>query len=283
MPELPEVETIVRALREGGRAGFVLPGRQIVEAQVFWERTIQPPNVQAFIQQTAGQRICEISRRAKFIVISLAQGYLLIHLRMSGDLRLEAALDDNGQPVPAGRYDRVIFLLDDGLRLAFEDTRKFGRIWYVDDPAIVLGKLGPEPFDPQLTAETFGKLLRTHSRQIKPLLMDQSFLAGLGNIYTDEALHLARIHPLQLSNRLDDAAANKLLLAIRQVLQTGIQENGASIDWVYKGGNFQNKFQVYQRSVANCYSCGAKIERIVVGQRGTHFCPVCQRMGELSE
>jgi formamidopyrimidine-DNA glycosylase len=112
---------------------------------------------------------------------------------------------------------------------------------------------------------------------LKPLLLDQKFLAGLGNIYTDEALHLARLHPLLISDRIDEVQASVLLDSIRQVLDEGIQRNGASIDWVYRGGDFQNYFRVYQRTGEPCKQCGTLIERIKLGQRSTHFCPYCQQ------
>ena len=195
---------------------------------------------------------------------------------MSGDLRVEP-IEGKGSAVNLpGPYDRAVFTFEEDVRLVFEDTRKFGRIWLVDSLDQVTDKLGPEPLDPALTPEDFYQLLNSRHRQIKPLLMDQSFLAGLGNIYTDEALFLARIHPLQRSDRLEFLQAELLLSAIRQVLRQGIKSNGASIDWVYKGGSFQNTFQVYQRTGEPCRRCGTPIERIVVGQRGTHFCPVCQ-------
>jgi formamidopyrimidine-DNA glycosylase len=130
--------------------------------------------------------------------------------------------------------------------------------------------------DANFTAPYFYELLRARHRQIKPLLLDQAFIAGLGNIYTDEALHSARIHPLTLADSLDLTQAEKLLAGIRQVLQEGISRNGASIDWVYRGGDFQNHFRVYQRTGEPCPDCDTPIERIVVGQRGTHFCPTCQ-------
>jgi formamidopyrimidine-DNA glycosylase len=117
-------------------------------------------------------------------------------------------------------------------------------------------------------------------RQIKPLLLDQSFLAGLGNIYADESLNLARIHPLQRADRLTKAEARRLLASIRSVLAEGIRRNGASIDWVYRGGDFQNHFRVYQRTGQPCPRCGTPVERIVVGQRGTHFCPHCQTLDD---
>ena len=121
--------------------------------------------------------------------------------------------------------------------------------------------------------------MQTRQRQLKPLLLDQTFLAGLGNIYTDEALHLAGLHPLTPANRLDPAEAARLLEAIRAILQDGIRRNGASIDWVYRGGDFQNNFRVYQRTGQPCPVCGTPVERIMVGQRCTHFCPVCQPQG----
>jgi formamidopyrimidine-DNA glycosylase len=121
--------------------------------------------------------------------------------------------------------------------------------------------------------------MQKRKRQIKPLLLDQSFIAGMGNIYTDEALFLSRIHPLTRADQITSAQAEQLLENIRLVLKEGIIRNGASIDWVYRGGEFQNYFRVYQRTGQPCPVCGSPIERIVVGQRGTHFCPVCQEIG----
>ena len=163
------------------------------------------------------------------------------------------------------------------MRLAFNDTRKFGRAWLVKDRREILSDLGPEPFDTDLDATQFHQMLVSRSRQIKPLLMDQHFLAGLGNIYTDEALHLVKIHPQRTSDRISRHEASRLLKAIRAVLEEGIRRNGASIDWVYKGGDFQNYFRVYGRSGEACLECGSTIQRLVVGQRGTHICPHCQK------
>jgi formamidopyrimidine-DNA glycosylase len=170
----------------------------------------------------------------------------------------------------------VILHLDSGWRLVFNDTRKFGRMWLVSDIEYVLGGLGPEPLEADFSAEKMYDLLHHHNRQLKPLLLDQKVLAGLGNIYTDEALHLARLHPNQLASRLTRAEVDRLWMAIRTVLEEGIRRNGASIDWVYRGGDFQNTFTVYQRTGQLCPVCGTVIARKVVGQRGTHFCPVCQ-------
>jgi formamidopyrimidine-DNA glycosylase len=163
-------------------------------------------------------------------------------------------------------------------KLVFNDTRKFGRIWLVRDPQEVVQGLGPEPLSNDFTADDLYERLHLRHRQLKPLLLDQSFLAGLGNIYTDEALHRARLHPLTLSDSLNREQAQHLWEAIREVLQEGIRRNGSSIDWVYRGGEYQNYFRVYGQAGKPCPVCGTAIERLVVGQRSTHICPNCQRM-----
>jgi formamidopyrimidine-DNA glycosylase len=276
MPELPEVETIVRALRQGGRDGPPLPGRKIHSASLLWERSLAEPAPEEFYRRLPGQTVKDIRRRGKFILLQLDEDALLFHLRMSGDLRVEPGVDDHGKPVEPRPHDRAVLAFEDGLHLAFNDPRKFGRIWLVEQPDSVLHNLGPEPLDPSFTVEEFHRKLSAVHRQVKPLLLDQGFLAGLGNIYTDEALHTAKIHPLQPSDSLTIVQAGDLLLAIRQVLEEGIRRNGASIDWVYRGGDFQNSFRVYQRTGQPCPVCGTPVARIVIGQRGTHFCPTCQ-------
>jgi formamidopyrimidine-DNA glycosylase len=270
MPELPEVETIVNNLHQGSQGMPSLLGRRITGAQLLWERTLETPTFSEFNRRVLGQVIEDIRRRGKFIVFSLSSEALLIHLRMSGDLLIEAG------SAPVARHHRLILELDEDIRLAFNDARKFGRAWLVADPATVLKALGPEPLDPDFTPGLFYQRLQFHHRQLKPLLLDQAFLAGLGNIYTDEALHLAKLHPLTLAHSLSFPEAERLLDSIRQVLQEGIQRNGASIDWVYRGGDFQNYFRVYQRTGEPCPVCSTTIQRIIVGQRGTHFCPTCQ-------
>ncbi len=281
MPELPEVETIVRALRGGGRENQPpILGRRLIGGMVLWPRTLVEPPGEEFSARLTGQRVEEVSRRAKFICLQLSRDTLLVHLRMSGDLRVEPVQTENGADAPLQTHDRLALLFDDGLRLVFNDTRKFGRVWLVRDPQTVLAGLGPEPLDPDFSAGEFARRLRARNRQLKPLLLDQTFIAGLGNIYVDEALHAARLHPLTPTNRLSDENCIQLWHAIRNVLSEGIQRNGASIDWVYRGGSFQNQFRVYGRSGEACPNCGAPIRRILVGQRGTHFCPVCQPMPE---
>ncbi len=271
MPELPEVETIVRALRPQ------LVGATVLEAEVRWGRTVAEPGVKAFKERVRGQTVLEVGRRAKFVNIRLSAYNLLIHLRMSGDLSVKMG------KIEAGKHDRLILKLRlPGVEgrlgnLVFNDTRKFGRVWLTDEAGEVTGDLGPEPLEEGFTAEWLYRALRGRHRQLKPLLLDQTFLAGLGNIYTDEALHLARLHPLRLSDTVTRAGAGRLRDAIRSVLEEGIRRNGASIDWVYRGGEYQNHFRVYGREGKACPVCGRRIRRIVVGQRGTHYCPNCQK------
>lgn len=273
MPELPEVETIRENLRNGGVGNPSLLGKTIRETQVLWPRTLATPSLEEFQALVPGQIIVEILRRGKYLVFRLSKDFLLIHLRMSGDLLVEPT------KAPLHKHHRLTLILHDRsqeLRLAFNDTRKFGRVWLVSDPKEVLAPLGPEPLDPGFTSQDLYQGLKTRRRQLKPLLMDQTFLAGLGNIYTDEALHLAGLHPLSRSNQVTIAGAERLWEAIRHVLLEGIRYNGASIDWVYRGGDFQNHFRVYDRKGELCYTCGTPIQRTVVGQRGTHICPKCQ-------
>ena len=275
MPELPEVETIVRSLRPE------LVGRTILEADLRWARTLAFPSARKFKQQIKGQVIKGVGRRAKYINIQLQDYNLMIHLRMSGDLLVK------GSKIKPEKHDRLILALSShlpvgdgqGIReklLVFNDTRKFGRVWLTDTPEQVLGKLGPEPFGDEFTAKWLHENLNSRRRQLKPLLLDQTFLAGLGNIYTDEALHMAKLHPLRASNSVNAKQAEGLWNAIRDVLQEGIRTNGASIDWVYRGGEYQNHFRVYDRTGEPCPVCGTKIKKLVIGQRGTHICPKCQ-------
>lgn len=298
MPELPEVETVARNLRDGHprepshdapqpengykvrepRAEYLTPppsavsivGKTITGAQVLWPRTLAEPDAPTFYNQITGQQVEDVGRRAKYLILHLTKQKLIIHLRMSGDILVTP------REQPIAPHDRLTLTLDDQYRLAFNDTRKFGRVWLVDDPATLFGDLGPEPLSDEFTPEWLYTALQRKNRQLKPLLLDQSFLAGLGNIYTDEALHRAGLHPLTPSGSVSASQAARLWATIRRVLEDGIRHNGSSIDWVYRGGGFQNYFQVYGRGGQACYTCGTPIVRIVVGQRGTHFCPHCQ-------
>lgn len=278
MPELPEVETIARKLRPH------LLGKIIQDAELRWARTLALPSPRKFKELIKGQEIKQVTRRAKYFILHLSDYSLLIHLRMSGDLLIK-----EGKIKPE-KHDRLILRLagqdasavlskGSGLsNLVFNDTRKFGRVWFTKTPEEVLGTLGPEPFSRQFTPQWLHAALHNKHRQLKPLLLDQTFLAGLGNIYTDEALNLAKLNPLAVSDSVTAKQAEALHGAIRKVLKQGIRRNGASIDWVYRGGEFQNYFRVYDRAGKPCPVCGTKIQRIVVGQRSTHFCPKCQEL-----
>ncbi|HET9589886.1 MAG TPA: bifunctional DNA-formamidopyrimidine glycosylase/DNA-(apurinic or apyrimidinic site) lyase [Anaerolineales bacterium] len=275
MPELPEVETIVRKLKPD------LVGKMILGADLRWPRTLASPVGKKFKERIEGQKIRDVSRRAKYFILHLSssrdgfasQGNassLLIHLRMSGDLFLRES------KIRPEKHDRLILRLSGNMALVFNDTRKFGRVWLTTTPEMVLGKLGPEPLSRNFTSQWLHAALHNRHRQLKPLLLDQTFLAGLGNIYTDEALHIAKLHPLAASDAITADQAEALQAAVRAVLKEGIRRNGASIDWVYRGGEFQNHFRVYDRAGKPCPVCGTIIERMVVGQRSTHYCPQCQ-------
>ncbi len=277
MPELPEVETIARKLRPQ------LLGRVVKDVELRWTRTLASPSPRKFKELIRGQEIKEVTRRAKFFILQLSDHSLLIHLRMSGDLVIKES------KIKPEKHDRLILKLlpaseqnnpsNNGLsNLVFNDTRKFGRVWLMSNPEEMLAKLGPEPFSRNFTPEWLYTALHSKHRQLKPLLLDQTFLAGLGNIYSDEALNLAKLHPLAASNAITAKQAEALHTAIRSVLKEGIRRNGASIDWVYRGGEFQNYFRVYDREGKPCPVCGTKTQRIIVGQRSTHFCPKCQIM-----
>lgn len=266
MPELPEVETFARALEPE------LIGRTIKSADLRWMRTLAMPSSKKFKEQIHGQKIKEVTRRAKYLILRLSGFDLLIHLRMSGDLHIR------NSTIRPEKHDRLVIKLSGNKSLVFNDTRKFGRVWLTSTPEDVLGKLGPEPLSKDFTPKWLLTALHKKHRQLKPLLLDQTFLAGLGNIYTDEALHIAKLHPLGMSDSVNEKQAKALHEAILKVLKEGIKRNGASIDWAYRGGEFQNYFRVYDQDGQPCVVCGTEIQKLVVGQRGTHICPNCQRL-----
>lgn len=269
MPELPEVETIVRELRPS------LEWRTIVAAHVSWPRTIAAPmqDVARFCAGVRGRQVRSVGRRGKFVVLTLDVGSLLIHLRMSGRLLI----------VPRGpeRHLRMWLELKEGGSLYFYDPRKFGRVWLLDDPDVVLGQLGPEPLADDFTAEVLADRLRGRRGMLKSLLLNQRFIAGLGNIYTDESLFRAGLHPLRAANSLTIAEVRRLHRAIREVLSEAIEHCGTTFDGAYlrpggERGEQERHLLVYGRAGQPCIRCGTPIERITVGGRGTHICPRCQ-------
>ena len=271
MPELPEVETVVRGLRKP------LIGHTITSMWYNWENSIGLPAPHEFEGRIIGQTVKGISRRAKYIVIELDTDLLLIHLRMTGRLYVtdEDAVHD------VDKWVHVKFGLDGGKELRFSDSRKFGKVYLVDTLDAVTGDIGPEPLDDEFTVEIFKQRLTGRSKMIKALLLDQTFIAGVGNIYADEALHRAGIHPQRNADALSDAEIARLHQTVREALAAGIQYEGASISWYRKPdgtpGESQQHFYVYGRDGEECLTCGkVRIEKIRVVQRGTHFCPNCQ-------
>ena len=276
MPELPEVETIRRILVNGDEVTPSILGQEVMGSSLFWPKTLATANLQDLHENLEGQQVLSLTRKGKFLLIDFNENHLVMHLRMSGDLRMAENLGAPRESDPVLPHDRFYLHFKSGFGLAFNDTRKFGRVWFVADPTDLFRKLGPDPFSPELTEATFYDLLQNKNRQIKSLLLDQGFLAGIGNIYSDEALFSSKIHPKRSSRSLTRGEAARLLEKIRDSLNLGITHNGASIDWVYRGGDFQNYFQVYQRKGQPCPVCGTPIIRTTVSQRGTHFCPNCQ-------
>jgi len=294
MPELPEVEMVACGLRAS------LVGSAIAKVEVRWPRSIVlgtqrasrtlstgpsarpdqcPPAPEVFARRLTDQVVTDVRRRGKWVVIALSGGdTLLIHLRMTGRLIVES------EGCLADRHLRVLFFLDDGRRLHFIDQRKFGRIVLTGDPQSVLGDLGPEPLDGDFTPERLGRMLARRRGRIKPLLLNQRFLAGLGNIYTDEALWRARVHPLRRADTLSFVEIRDLHGAIRGVLRAAIESGGTTLsDGSYqqtdgRPGQFAGRLVVYGREGQPCLRCGSTVERITVSQRGTHVCPRCQSL-----
>lgn len=272
MPELPEVETVARSL-----AAQVLDRRIVAVEKLDWERMVETPDLASFLAHLPGRQILAIGRRAKWLLLTLDDGWTLaLHLRMSGRISV------HDPTVTPNIYTHLVLALDDGRRIFFEDQRKFGRVRLLDADGLAAlnASLGPEPlqesFGPDDLAE---RLLRRHTR-LKPLLLDQSVIAGLGNIYVDEALWHAQLHPNRAASSLHSDEIARLYAAIRTVLEQGIHNNGSTLrnyrDGYGERGQNQEYFAVYGRKGQPCFRCGASIVRIVVAQRGTHLCPVCQ-------
>jgi formamidopyrimidine-DNA glycosylase len=295
MPELPEVETVARDLQR------LVAGATIVGATVHWGRTIrhpQPP--ERFAAEISSATIRRVDRRAKTVLLHLEDGRVMtVALRMTG------ALVVTGAETPADPYARVVFVLADGRELRYRDVRKFGRIGLWPGGGLrsvgagrgersrrvaegsrryrigeVFSGHGPEPLQRGFTADRFAERLARRSAKLKSLLLDQSFIAGVGNIYADEALWRARLHPLRTADSLDADEIARLHRAVRHVLRAAVANRGSSFsDYVGadgEPGDNAERLSVYRRTDQPCYRCGRPIRRIVVGQRSTHFCPRCQ-------
>lgn len=268
MPELPEVESVRQCLTTANPS---LVGRTVQQVQVLRESVVDGDLNQLGLALT-GTRFEQIQRHGKYLFFGFhskhqaSQVWLTVHLRMTGRLYLVP----NREPLP--RHVRLALHLDQELVLFFDDPRGFGRVWLVDDPALVTADLGPDALtlDRDLFLERLGRV----KRQLKPLLLDQSFVAGIGNIYADELLFRARLHPERRSDSLSAAEQDHLYSALHQVITQAVNLKGANIDGVFEAGQFP--VAVYGCQGLPCQVCGALISKIRVGQRGTHFCPVCQ-------
>jgi formamidopyrimidine-DNA glycosylase len=274
MPELPEVETAARSL-EPQVAGRTITGVERLD----WERMVETHPGPAFRELIAGRRILRARRRAKWVLLDLDAGWTLaVHLRMSGRLTVHGP-DELARP-----HVHLVLTLDDGRRIFFDDERKFGRVRLLDAAGLAAldAAHGPEPLDERFTAAELARILAGRRTKIKPLLLDQRLIAGMGNIYASEALWLARLHPLLPASAIDDDGAAALHAAIREVLHQAIAHEGSSLRNYRNGyggrGQNQEHFLVYDRAGAPCQRCGASIERIVLAQRSTFFCPVCQQL-----
>ncbi len=276
MPELPEVQTVVNDLINAG-----LKGALIQTVTVNWPRSIAGMSPHTFARKLKGLRIQHIHRRAKYIILNLGpkDASLLIHLRMSGRLRITETKEN------LNKHEHVCIAFSDGHELRLHDTRKFARLHLCKTAEEITGCLGPEPLESGFTLKLFKLMLKKRTRMLKPLLLDQHFIAGLGNIYVDEALWDSGLHPCRKACTLTPAECKELFYAIRRVLKRGLRNLGTTLG-TGKGnffsvagrrGDNSSELRVFRRTGLPCPRCQKPIDRILVGQRSTHICPACQR------
>lgn len=271
MPELPEVETIRRDLAP------LLTGRLVVGADVLDGQAVRQPGVDRFIEGLQGQVIEGVRRRGKYLLFPLSSGQtLVVHLKMTGALLWRPA----GHPPDP--HTRAVWRLEQGPELRFADTRRLGNLWLVDAPALdsLIGELGPEPLGPSFTPQILASRLGRRSAPIKAVLLDQTMVAGLGNIYADEALWEAAIQPRRPAAKLATPEISRLHEAISRVLSRALANRGTSFsdyrDAQGRPGSNQGQLKVYGRAGGACYRCGATIQRMVLRGRSSYFCPSCQ-------
>jgi len=281
MPELPEVETIARELEP------LVRGAVTVDAWLDWPRAVRHPDAAAFVERLRGRRILGVGRRAKWLLVDLDGGEaLVIQVKMTGQLFVLPA------DAPRDPYVHFTLRFADGRELRLRDVRKFARLGLyrrdgagtllgADPAAALFAGHGPEPLEPAFTLSAFRGRLRTRRGRLKSLLLDQAFIAGVGNIYADEALWRARLHPLRSADTLRPADERRLYGAVLGVLGEAIERRGSTIDdYTAPGGDgsMQEHLEVYQRTGQPCTRCGRPIRRLVLGARGTHLCSWCQRL-----
>jgi formamidopyrimidine-DNA glycosylase len=274
VPELPEVETVRLGLEP------VLVGRRLERVEIHDPRLTRPFDPRMVAAELEGERVSALERRGKYLVVRFESGRgLLIHLRMTGSLRhaRRGALGDDP-------YRRAVVSLDDGSDVAYRDVRRFGT-WLLSEPdelePYLATRIGVEPLGPEFTLAELTGRLATRRAPIKAALLDQRTAAGLGNIYVDEALWRARIHPLRRARDLRPAELRRLHGAVREALEAGLARQGATLrDYAQpdgRSGAMQHEFKVYGRAGEPCDRCGTPIEKTRAGGRGTWYCPRCQR------
>jgi formamidopyrimidine-DNA glycosylase len=272
MPELPEVETIKNEL---------LPhilGREITGVSLLWEGIVKQPSVKEFQSRVVGQKITSLKRRGKYLLFGLSGGdTLVMHMKMTGSLLVNTTDD---------KFTRAIIHLG-GTSISFRDPRKFGAMWLTDDERTVLPKMGPEPLEAGFTPEVLAQRLGKRAAPLKAVLLDQAVIAGIGNMYADEALFAAKIHPLRQAGSLSREEIKRLHSAIRGVLRAGISKQGASVQNYFRPGGETGtahfEFKVAHGAGKKCTVCGTALQRIKVRGRGTYFCPKCQPESRLKQ
>jgi formamidopyrimidine-DNA glycosylase len=275
MPELPEVETVRRDLEAR------VIGRTITSCFVSPDapRLVQLVTRDEFCQQLVGRTITGLRRRGKYLIVDLDdERAWVMHRRMSGNVLWRTPAD------PPDDYVRAVFGLDDGHELRWTDLRKFGTMWLVEDATMVMESLGPEPLDAEFTPAALRERAHRRSAPIKAVILDQTVLAGMGNLYTDEALHYAGIHPLRPANKLKAGDYERLHAGIIEALRMGIDGRGSSLGTTLRDhvnvdgdiGRNQETVRAYGREGEPCFVCGATMRRIKVGGRSSTFCPKCQ-------
>jgi formamidopyrimidine-DNA glycosylase len=275
MPELPEVETVKKTLQH------LVIGKTIDHVTVLWPKIVKhPDDVEEFQIRLSGQTIQDIGRRGKFLKFMLDDDVLVSHLRMEG----RYVWCEAGNP--SDKHTHVIFSFTDGSELRYRDVRKFGTMHVFakgeEENHLPLSQLGPEPLNKAFTSRYLGEMLAKTTRNIKAVLLDQTVVAGLGNIYVDESLFRARVHPERRADSLTEPEISRLLRAIRKTIREAVAVGGSTVRTYVNGygemGRFQHSFFVYGKNGKACKVCGTELKKQVVAGRGTHFCPKCQKL-----
>lgn len=270
MPELPEVESVKKYLK-------CLKNKKILDTVIRYDKIIESPSVEEFKKIIKNSKIQDINRRGKWLIFDLNKYVLLSHLRMEGKYRIKNA------NTPYEKHDHIIFKLDDKTELRYNDTRKFGRMFLLKKEEMYnvkpLCELGLEPWDNNLTKEYLKEKLKNKSLPIKTVLLDQSIMVGNGNIYADEVLFLSKINPIKRANTLSLKELDNIINNTKKVLEEAILNGGTTIRTYESSegvhGNYQDKLNVHGKKI--CPNCNNKIEKIIVGTRGTYYCPNCQK------